>query len=294
VRAKITAIIVAYDSAQVLPACLAALARESVPAIVVDNASADASASIAEKAGAFVIRNARNEGYGRAMNIGLRAAAGRAPEHAYCLLLNPDLTLAPNAIATLKAAASAYPDAAMLAPCLVEPDGRLFFQSRSLLAPYLENGSGVPCVPEGDCCAPFLSGACLLVDRDFILSLGGFDEEIFLFCEDNDLCRRVIGAGRSLVHVHDALAQHLRGGSTAPKPGRIFKARWHMAWSAGYATRKHGLPDPSWRTLAVNGLKFAMAALTFNRRSMERYGGSAAGAFAVLRGKSALVREGLI
>jgi hypothetical protein len=66
-----------------------------------------------------------------------------------------------------------------------------------------------------------------------------------------------------------------------------------MAWSAGYATRKYGLPDPSWRSLLVNAGKFALAALTFNRRLMERYGGSAAGALASLRRKSALEREGL-
>jgi GT2 family glycosyltransferase len=296
VGTQITAVIVSFDSAAVLPACLAALAREGVGIILVDNASGDGSPEIAAKAGAKVIRNAKNQGYGRAMNIGMRAASqGANPpiERAYCLLLNPDLVLEPGAVARLVEAARAYPEAGMLAPRLVEPDGRLFFQPRTLLAPYLQNERGAECLPEGDCCAPFLSGACLLVDRDFILGLGGFDENIFLFCEDNDLSRRVIEAGRSLVHVHEAVARHVRGGSTAPKPGRIFKARWHMAWSAGYATRKYGLPDPSWRTLAVNAAKYGLAALTGNRRLMERYGGSAAGALASLRRKSALEREGL-
>ncbi|MFI5012890.1 MAG: glycosyltransferase family 2 protein [Hyphomicrobiales bacterium] len=286
--AAITAIVVAHDSAAVLPACLAALAREDVAVIVVDNASADASAALAEQAGARVIRNARNEGYGRAMNIGMRAAASRR-----CLLLNPDIVLAPGSVAALKEAMRAYPEAAMLAPRLIEPDGRLFFQPRSLLAPFLENEAGAPCRPEGDCCAPFLSGACLAVEREAVLALGGFDEEIFLFYEDDDLCRRVIEAGRSLVHVHQAVARHERGGSSAARRGRVFKARWHMAWSAGYVARKYALADPSWRAMPVNALKFCGAALIWNRRLMERYGGSAAGAFAWLRGKRALRHEGL-
>mgnify|MGYP003592389455 CR=1 FL=1 len=63
--AAITAIVVSYDSAEVLPACLDALAGEDVPAIVVDNASGDDSRAIAEAKGARVIANARNEGYGR-------------------------------------------------------------------------------------------------------------------------------------------------------------------------------------------------------------------------------------
>ena len=47
----LTAIVVAHDSADALPACLAALAREGVPALVVDNASRDASVAVAEEIG---------------------------------------------------------------------------------------------------------------------------------------------------------------------------------------------------------------------------------------------------
>ncbi|OYW99072.1 MAG: glycosyl transferase, partial [Bosea sp. 32-68-6] len=51
----ITAIVVAHDSAEVLPACLSALAAEGVPAIIADNASGDVSAAIARERGATVI-----------------------------------------------------------------------------------------------------------------------------------------------------------------------------------------------------------------------------------------------
>jgi N-acetylglucosaminyl-diphospho-decaprenol L-rhamnosyltransferase len=282
------ALIVVRDSAAVLPSCLASLRREGVEAIVVDNASTDASARIAEQAGARVIRNAKNQGYGRAMNIGMRAAQGPA-----CLLLNPDLALAPGSIAALVEARQRYPEAGLLAPRLVEPDGRLFFQPRSMLSLYLQNEAGLPCAPEGDCCAPFLSGACLLVDRELVLSLGGFDEEIFLFYEDDDLCRRVTEAGRSLIHVHAALATHERGRSSAQRPGTVYTARWHRAWSAGHVAHKYGLPDPSWRIFIVNALKFCLVALAFRKPLMERYGGSAAGAFSWLTGKRALAHEGL-
>lgn len=284
----LVAIIVVRDSAAVLPSCLAALQREGVEAIVVDNASTDASAKIAEEAGARVIRNAKNQGYGRAMNIGMRAA--RQPT---CLLLNPDLVLAPGSMEALAEARLRFPEAGLLAPRLVEPDGRLFFQPRSMLSLYLQNETGRPCVPEGDCCAPFLSGACLLVDRELVLSLGGFDEEIFLFYEDDDLCRRVSEAGRSLVHVHAAIATHLRGGSSAKQPGGVHKARWHQAWSAGYVARKYGLPDPCWGIFILNAVKLCIAALALRRSLVERYGGSAAGAYAWLTGRRAVAHEGL-
>lgn len=288
--AGLVAIVVAHDSAEGLPDCLAALASEHVPAIVVDNASRDGSAALAECAGAQVLHNALNEGYGRANNIGVRAAT-RANR---VLILNPDVILQDGAVDALLTAAAAYPEAGLLAPRLIEPDGRVFFQPRSLLAPYLQNPKGRRGLPEGDACAPFLSGACLMIARDLFLDLGGFDENIFLFYEDDDFCRRVADTGRALVHVNGAVALHGRGRSSAPEPGRVFRTRWHQAWSRAYVSRKYGLPDPSPAMLAVNAPKAALARLTFRRPLIERYAGSAAGALAAMRGHSALAREGLM
>ena len=84
----LTAIVVAYDSAAVLPACLEALARAGVATIVVDNASEDNTVRVAEAHGARVIRNARNEGFGRANTIGAAAA-----DSEFMLMLNPDICL---------------------------------------------------------------------------------------------------------------------------------------------------------------------------------------------------------
>ncbi|MGL4242872.1 MAG: glycosyltransferase family 2 protein, partial [Beijerinckiaceae bacterium] len=83
----VTAILVSFNSAAVIGAALASL-PPGMPAVVVDNASSDDSAAIAEAAGATVIRNARNLGFGVANNIGMRAAAAE-----WVLLLNPDATL---------------------------------------------------------------------------------------------------------------------------------------------------------------------------------------------------------
>jgi N-acetylglucosaminyl-diphospho-decaprenol L-rhamnosyltransferase len=286
--AAITAVVVAFDSAHALPDCLAALGREGVGTIVVDNASADGSAELAERLGATVIRNPGNQGYGRANNAGARAASGE-----FILIVNPDVILDPGAVAALAAAAVRYPDFGLMAPRLVEADGRLFFQPRSLLSPYLPNPSGRLNRPEGDCCAPFLSGACLLARRELFLRLGGFDDNIFLFYEDDDLCRRVADAGFALVHVHDAVARHGRGRSSAPRRGRVFKSRWHQAWSRFYVSRKYRLPEPAAAMVIVNAAKAAGAALIGNRRLVERYGGSAAGALAWMRGRSALQQEGI-
>jgi len=284
----ITAIVVSYDSAEVLPACLDALVGEGIPAIVVDNASGDDSRRIAAAKDARVIANARNEGYGRANNIGVAAA-----DTPYVLIVNPDLELGRGAAAALLAAAERYPDAGMLAPRIVEPSGRIFLQPRSLLSPPHLNRSGTMAIPEGDACLPFLSGACLLIRRELFVGLGGFDPAIFLFYEDDDLCRRMRDTGHALVHVHDAEARHGRGRSTAPSPQRRFKARWHLAWSEHYIARKYGLSGPGPIRMLENIGKAAGYGLLLRREKMFAHAGSAAGARAWRRGETALAHEGL-
>ena len=285
----VVAVVVAHDSADVLAACIGALAGQGVPVIVVDNASRDASAAVAEAAGAQVIRNARNEGYGRANNQGIRAA--ETAEHV--LIVNPDVVLRAGAVDALRDAARSWPEAGLFAPRLLEPDGRFFYQARSLLAPYLTNPGGRRALPEGDACAPFLSGACLMMPRALFIELGGFDENIFLFYEDDDLCRRVADSGRALIHVHGAEALHGRGRSSAPEPGRVFRSRWHQAWSRAYVSRKYGLRAPSFADLMTNLPKALLSAVVLRRAGLERYGGSATGALAFLLGRTAMAREGL-
>ena len=283
---SVTAIVVTFDSAHALPECLGALRADGVPALVVDNASTDETVAIAEGQGAAVIRNARNEGYGRANNIGVRAA-----DSEFALIVNPDCVVDRGAVAALVDAARRYPDAALFAPQIVEPSGRVFYQPRSLLATSLTNPGGKLVLPEGEACAPFFSGACFLIRRDVFLRLGGFDQNIFLFYEDDDLCRRIADSGAALIYVPQALVRHGRGRSSGEKPGRIFASRWHQAWSRAYVSRKYGLPNPAPGMFAINALKAAGASLTFRRKLSERYGGSAAGALAFLKGEKALERE---
>ncbi len=284
----VTAIVVSFDSAEVLPACLSALAGEGVATIVVDNASGDASVAIAARHGARVLRNERNEGYGRANNQGVRAAT--TP---FVLIVNPDLEIQPGAVAALLAAAQVYPDAAAFAPRLVEPSGRVFLQPRSLLSPVHLNQARRIVLPEGDACLPFLSGACLLLRREVFLALGGFDPAIFLFYEDDDLCRRLREAGHALIHVDAANARHGRGRSSAPSPQRRFRARWHLAWSQYHVARKWGLPLPGSAKVAENLVKAVGYGLILNREKMYAHAGSALGALAGRAGRSALERQGL-
>ncbi len=222
--ARVCVVTVAYNSAAALRGMLGSM-PPGLGVIVVDNASADDSAAVAEGAGARVIRNGANLGFGAGCNIGMDAAATE-----FVLLANPDTRLDGAAIARLVAAADAFPDAAILAPMLCDETGArvrswdVEQQHRRLLT---RKRDAEPW-PEGPLCAEFLSGACLLLRASEALR---FDEAFFLFYEDDAICAAARAKGRALVLVPDAVMHHAGGGSSAPSQAlSAFKAR-HMAWS---------------------------------------------------------------
>lgn len=285
---KVTAVVVTYESEAVLAACLNSLKGEVDDVIVVDNASRDGTRAVAGGHGAMVVAERENLGYGTANNHGIAKADGAA----WCLIANPDVTVEKGCVARLLAAAQAKPGAALLVPRLVEPDGRLFFRGDSILSGVAPTMPRVSEAPPATVPIAFASGACMLVRRDVFLALGGFDERIFLYYEDDDLSLRLRQAGHTILYVHDAVAHHLRGKSTTPRRGTTRFSRYHQAWSRAYIARKYGLSDDNMRVILRNGLKYVGALLMANGLRMERYAGSVAGAWAAMRGRPAVVRGG--
>ena len=59
-----------------------------------------------------------------------------------------------------------------------------------------------------------LTGACMLVRREVIQQIGGFDERFFMYGEDLDWCRRIRRAGWQVWYVATAEVQHEGAHST--------------------------------------------------------------------------------
>ncbi|MFM7304069.1 MAG: glycosyltransferase family 2 protein [Alphaproteobacteria bacterium] len=222
--ARVCLVSVAFNSAAALRGMLASV-PPGLGVIVVDNASADDSPAVAEAAGARVIRNGANLGFGAGCNIGMNAA-----EAEFVLLANPDTRLDGEAVARLVSAADAFPDAAILAPMLCDETGARVrsWDLEQLHRRKLARKRDAEPWPEGPLCAEFPSGACLLLRASEGLR---FDEAFFLFYEDDAICAAARAKGRALVLVPDAVMHHAGGGSSEPSRAlSSFKAQ-HMAWS---------------------------------------------------------------
>lgn len=240
----VTIVSVCYNSSSVLQAMLASCPKGAAEIVLVDNASQDdeALAELAAEYGAHLIQNTDNQGFGVACNQGAQAASGQ-----YLLFLNPDATLMPDTLDKLLAAARAYPNASAMNPRIEDDDGAIVFKRHSYLMPKSQK---MPrgC-PEADQEVTVLSGAALFVSRQCFEAVGGFDPQIFLYHEDDDLSRRLRAECGPLMFVRDAIVRHQGDSSSAPSAAITALKAYNMARSRVYAVRKHDRPLPFLSTL---------------------------------------------
>jgi len=204
-------VIVTYRSAAHLEACLTALPAEA-RVVVVDNASPDQGPDIAEAAGAQVIRNRLNCGFGAAANQG--AAVGSAE---FILFLNPDAVVEGSDLELLINALETDQRMAVVGPRLAYPDGR----EQPAWWPFPS-----PLGTMSSSRAPgFVIGACMLVRRSAFESVGGFDPRFWLYGEETDLCYRLWEAGWRVRLVPEAVATHVGGASGVSTLSMTFEHR---------------------------------------------------------------------
>ena len=204
-----------YQGEHLLPDCLASLAAQTLaPAevIVVDGGSTDRSVEVAESLGARVLQR-ENRGLGHLYNEGAGATAAE-----YVLLLNNDVALDNRCLELLAAALDADSSRFAADPRQVDWEGGRDVNARTTLArgrllreymPGLHLDDTVPSSKT----VPTVSahGAAMLVRRELLLELGGFDETFFLEWEDLDLCWRAWLRGHGSVYVPDAWLRHRVG-----------------------------------------------------------------------------------
>ncbi len=227
--ARVTVVIVSYNSADVLGDCLASieLHADGHRVVVVDNASSDSSFELAQATSfATAVRAGGNEGFSKGNNRALRLV-----ETEFALILNPDARLTSSLIPQLLAAADRHPEAAALGPKTVYGDGRpqvSFGPDLSPLAEYRQRKL-VKGVKAGQAEAleawriatqeerevDWISGSCMLLRMSAARAVDFFDERYFLYEEDADLCLRLRKAGGKVRFVPQAVVLHELGTSMA-------------------------------------------------------------------------------
>jgi GT2 family glycosyltransferase len=240
-------IIASHNTQASLDRCLTALG-DGYEVVVVDVASVDGSRELVRGfPGVRLIELDVNRGYGDALNHGIRVAGGE-----YVLLMNADARPLDDAVERLVAAADEEPQAAVVGPRLVNPDGTLQPSVRGFhtpwriateylflrwLAPHSRAlnafyGAGFDHRSRRE--VEFMVGAVLLVRRELVREIGGFDTSFFMFDEEVDFCYRARAAGRRVVFRPEAEFVHEGGASTKEVWPRMYREqlRSHLRFVA--------------------------------------------------------------
>lgn len=246
------AVVVSWNGAHLLPACLDSLRAQTVAdtmeVVVVDNASTDGTAELLARDYPWVrvLRSPRNVGFAGGVVLGARGFLGDS-----VLLLNNDATLAPDGLERLSAALGSegadvgaatakillagwyreVPDAAagarafrrggaFLVPCVPEDPGarRLVNSTGNVLTPDGAGGDRDWLADDGtESRDPEVFGFCggaALLRREALDAIGGFDGDLFLYYEDTDVSWKLRAAGWTVRYVPDAVAEHRHAASS--------------------------------------------------------------------------------
>jgi N-acetylglucosaminyl-diphospho-decaprenol L-rhamnosyltransferase len=251
---KFSVLIVNYASWPLTLRCIESLygtGYADFETIVVDNDSVEPPELPSQ---ARLIRNKENVGFARAHNRGIAASTGEI-----VILINPDTVVEKDFFDSLERFFQEHPKVGIAGPRILDAEGELQLSARreisalsgllgrtSLLTRLFPKSSLVksqfPAVTEGSHPSPvdWVSGACMVIRRRTLHSIGPLDERFFMYFEDADLCRRARVVGWLVYYLPQIGIVHQTGASSRSKP----KAVWLLHKSAFLYHRKHGAHGP--------------------------------------------------
>ena len=271
-----------------LKACLPSIAgsgTDRYELVAVDNGSTDGTVSRLQMAypGATVIANASNLGHCRAINQGLRAASGT-----FVVVLDADTIFWPGALDRLVTFLRRHPEAAIVAPRMLNADGSVqetartfprpinaLFGRQTILTRLLpRNRFSIEYLRRAnlDTSQPFVvdwvSAACMVFRRSLVEQIGFWDEGFGGYWVDADWCRRAHATGH-IVCEPAARVTHAEQNRSGRKKSAARIVQFHAGANRLY--RKHytwGFWDP--RALATCGLLAGRAAVLVLANALRR------------------------
>jgi N-acetylglucosaminyl-diphospho-decaprenol L-rhamnosyltransferase len=254
----LSVVIVTHNVRALLRNCLESVFASEAPfafEVFLVDSGMDGSAEMVrrEYPRARVIEAPENPGYAAANNLGLRHARGR-----FCLLLNPDTVVPPDAFARTVAVLEANPSVGIVGPKLVRGDGSLDLASRrsfptprTALYHFLKLPKLFPRSaafgaynltyrsPDEEYDVDAVAGAYLLARREVLEQAGLLDETFWMYGEDLDLCWRAKEHGWRTRYFPSVRVLHLKGQSSK---GRSLRCTYEFFRAMHVFYRKHQAP----------------------------------------------------
>ncbi len=295
---KLTIIILAFNSRHIIRFCLEKLNFERHRIIVVDNSSQDGTVDFIKTnfPKTEIISLNQNIGYGRANNIALKIVKTE-----FALILNPDAIILEKDIDLIINEMKGNKNIAIAGPLIIENElvteeivniekTKIEEDFNGIRDMYYEKiGNGFD--------SRFISGACLFLRISIFQKLGFFDEKIFLFYEDDELCIRARNNGYKNLTLPTANVCHIGASSSKKSLRGVYRRNWHLkGWSKLYwkEVRKGKLraKKSALRLTTFYFVKSLISLVKFQPEEIAKFFGAFAGSLSFLIGLKAFNKDG--
>ena len=221
---NITFIIVSFKSENVIHSCLNSLPQISKKIVIENSRNTKLKEELESKYDNIEVLVNHNLGMGASNNIGILRSKTQ-----FVYILNPDTKLNVSTIDKLIEAVDKISDFAILSPLCSDssfPNYKIYEKKSDLNNQIIEVDT--------------IDGFSMLINKSKFNN-SFFDENIFLYLENDDICLRARKNNQKIYIVKNSLIDHLGASSSNIKDSYEFDLlrNWHWMWSKFYYNKKH-------------------------------------------------------
>jgi len=286
---RIGVVIVNYNSGELLGKCVQSLLWSRIPVdiVIVDNDSLDDSLEyvIDITPGIHsleIIENTENRGFACAVNQGVLALENR-----FVMMLNPDCTIFPGTLLKLQKVMVSNREIAIAGATVFNEDGseqrgcrrneptlkRSMITALGLGKRYQGIDLTWNPLPKRPEAVDAVSGAAMIVRREYFDQVGGMDEDFFLHCEDLDLCRRMREHGYLVVFCPNVAVFHRQGASGHASTFTVerHKHRGMLIYNRKHRSRNSSMLEKIAVSSLIHSHFWLFASVNYVRNALETF-----------------------
>ena len=223
---NLTFIIVTFKSENIIFDCLDSLPK-NIPVIIIENSeNIKFKENVEKKYENVQVLIEKNNGMGVSNNLGIKLS-----KTDYVFIINPDTKLREDTIDKLIEASKTLNDFAIISPKSIDKN----------YPNYIEDKNDIEIKNDKVISVKSIDGYSMILNKNKFMDGVFFDENIFLYLENDDLCLRKKKENEKIYIVQDSFIEH-KGASSSDKnfQEQIELSRnWHWMWSKFYFNKKH-------------------------------------------------------
>ena len=258
---NITFVIVTFKSEKIINDCLETLPKESKIIVIENSKNINLKKDLEAKYDNIEVIISNNNGMGSSNNIGLKACKTK-----FAYVINPDVKFKKNTLSNIFESAKLIKDFTILSPL----NGNEKFPNYLIKNSYKNINEDIIDVDQID-------GFSMLINLEKFQDNLYFDENIFLYLENDDLCLRIKKKNENIYLIRNSIIEHLGSSSSDNLLSKEleYSRNWHWMWSKYYYNKKHYGHSVALTSISLNffsGIfKYLIYLLIFNDYKKKIY-----------------------